>query len=292
MIDLHTHSTCSDGTLTPLELAGAAVRAGLSAVALTDHDTTDGLEAFLAAAAGQLRAVPGVELSAEYGPGTMHIVGLFVAPGGALEKALRLIRDARAERNRAILDRLAAAGVPLSEEEVRARAGSDVIARPHFARALVARGHAPDLNAAFDRWLGKGRPAYVARRKLPPAECIRVIHAAGGVAVLAHPASLGLLGRGLSACVRGLVAEGLDGIEVYGATHTPAQIRRYRTLARECGLAESGGSDFHGAIRPMIRLGRGFGTLQVPEACLDALDEKRRALNVDFRGGGPAGAGH
>lgn len=278
MIDLHTHSTKSDGTLTPSELAAAAGCAGLTAVALTDHDTTDGLAEFCAAAAaGRLRAVPGVELSAEYGPGTMHIVGLFVAPGGALEEALRFIRDARAERNRVILDRLSAAGVPIGEAEVRACAGSDVIARPHFARALVARGHAPDLNTAFDRWLGKGRPAYVARRKLPPAECIRAIHAGGGVAVLAHPASLGLLGRGLRACVRGLAAEGIDGIEVHGSTHTPAQIRRYRSLARECGLAESGGSDFHGAIRPLVRLGRGFGTLEVPDACLDALETRRPA---------------
>jgi len=272
MIDLHTHSTHSDGTLTPSELAAAASAAGLSAAALTDHDTISGVPEFIAAAPGGLRAVPGVEISAEFAPGGMHLLGYgFRLDDPDLGALLGRLRAGRAERNRAILERLADHGLPLDWEEVAALAGGEVVGRPHIAQAMTARGHVADPTEAFRRWLARGRPAYVSRYRPSPEDAVAVIAAAGGAPALAHPVTLELSGGPLVALVRRLRDAGLRGIEAHHPEQTPSARRAYAKLAADHGLVAVGGSDFHGARTPGLRLGRGFGDLRVPDDALSRL---------------------
>ena len=275
MIDLHTHTTHSDGSLTPAELVDAAVCAGLSAVALTDHDTTSGLAEFMRAAEGRLRAVPGVEISTDYGPGTLHMLGYFIMPGGPAEAMLSTLRAARDERNAEMIRRLNALGFDLTLDEVSACSGGQVIARPHFAQAMVARGFVRDRDEAFVKFLARGRPGYAERRKFAPDESIRLIRAAGGVPVLAHPFSLDLHTRRLRALLAPLREAGLEGIEAWYPIHPPSRTRAYLRLAEELDLVPTGGSDFHGAGKPDIRLGRGFGGLRVPDDIVDRLAARR-----------------
>jgi len=273
MVDLHTHSIFSDGSHTPEELAAMGRAAGLSAVALTDHDTMAGLERFAAACAGiGLKGVPGVEISADVARGTMHILGYYADPRcAALNMALERIRDGRSDRNGKILERLSSLGMPLSSEEVARYAGDEVVGRPHVARAMVEKGYVRSCEEAFEKYLAKGRPAYVDRFRLSPAESVRMIREAGGVAVLAHPFTLELDNGGLRKLLVGLKDSGLQGMEVYYSEHSPEQTRRYLALAKEMGLLPTGGSDFHGAVNPAIRLGIGFGNLRVPDDVLPAL---------------------
>lgn len=273
MIDLHAHSMHSDGTLTPTELIAAARAAGLSALALTDHDTVSGLPEFVAAArGGAVRAVPGVEISAAFEPGAMHLLGYgFRWDDPALNALLARMRAGRTERNREILERLAERGMPLEIAEVLVFAGGDSVGRPHIARAMIARGYVKNGEEAFERWLAKGRPAYAPRYRPAPEEALAAIAAAGGVGVLAHPISLRLDGAELVALIRRLRDAGLRGIEVWHPEHAAARRRRYIKLARDHGLAATGGSDFHGGAKPAIRLGRGFGNLRVPDEALTRL---------------------
>ena len=277
MIDLHTHSTFSDDTLTPEELVAAAEQAGLTAVALTDHDTTAGVERFLAAGAGRpLRCIAGVELSAEHHPGTLHVLGYFIQPANAaLQDGLDRLRTGRAVRNREILRRLNELGLPLTWEEVVAYAGGEVVGRPHFALALIARGCVVDKEEAFARYLARGQPGYAERFRLTPAASLQLIRDAGGVPVLAHPHTLDLGRKELRKLIMELRAQGLEGLEVYYPEHSPAQVRQYRDLAQGLNLVPTGGSDFHGALSPYIKLGRGFGTLQVPDEVLAKLEERK-----------------
>jgi 3',5'-nucleoside bisphosphate phosphatase len=277
MIDLHTHSTFSDGSLTPNELARAAAGVGLAAVALTDHDGVTGTAAFIAACAQEgLRGIAGVEISVDFNPGTMHMLGYFVdSANRALEEALVHIRSAREDRNQAILRKLIALGCALTWDEVAAYAGEDVVGRPHFAQALEARGFVKSKDEAFERLLGKGRPAYADRYRLTAEESIRLIRGAGGVPVLAHPFTLGLEGKPMRECLQRLAAGGLQGLEAYYPEHSPDMHHQYLQLARELGLAVTGGSDFHGAANPDIKLGIGFGNLRVPDDLLAALEARR-----------------
>ena len=278
MIDLHLHSTASDGTLSPAALARLAAASGLTAAALTDHDTTAGLGEFLAAAAETpgLRAVPGVELSCSWYSGSMHILGLFINPRcPELAALLGEVRTSRDRRNDAILARLRHLGLHLPEGAVHADAADPVIGRPHIARALVEHGHCRDLPDAFERFLGTGRPACI-RRHLPlPETMIRIIHAAGGIAVWAHPlAQLRNSGAKLRQTARVLQNHGLDGMETYYSDYRPEETVLARGIAQQLGLLECGGSDFHGAHSPGIQPGTGRGTLAVPDAILDALEAR------------------
>jgi len=278
MIDLHAHSTFSDGSLHPAELIQLAVRTGLRAVALTDHDSTAGLPAFREAARAApdgFTAVPGVELSADVQPGTMHILGYFIdARRPALQRALERIRKSRDERNERMIEILRRRGMDLTMADVRACAGEHVVGRPHIAAAMLAKGCARSKADAFQRFLGKGCCAYVDRYRLAPADCVRLVRAAGGVAVLAHPLTLRLPPRRLRAAVRDLADAGLGGIEVYYPEHTPALRKQYLTLAEEFDLVVTGGSDYHGDANPAIRLGTGFGALNVPDDAVDRLRER------------------
>jgi len=258
-----------------------AGRLGLAAIAITDHDTVSGNpEALAAGRELGVEVVPGVEVSSEYGPYTVHLLGYYPEPDApALAALLVQLRAHRDERNPRILARLAELGCPLSLEDVAAEAGGEVIGRPHIAAALVRKGYVRSAEDAFDRYLGRGARAYVERRKLPPAQSIDALLRSRAVPVLAHPGDLGV--RSVDATetvVRGLVEMGLRGIEVYYHAHNTEQSAAYLRLAKRYGLAVTGGSDFHGASKPDIHLGRGGGHMFVPYPLLVRLREEHDRL--------------
>jgi predicted metal-dependent phosphoesterase TrpH len=274
--DLHTHTTASDGTLSPRELVTKAARAGLAAVAVTDHDVTFGAaEAVSAGAELGVEVIPGVEVSAEWPPGQMHVLGLWIDPAdAAFNRWLAAILGGRNERNRRIVGRLRELGVDIDLAEVEAVAGEGAVGRPHIAQVLIAKGAAADHRQAFDRYLAKGSAAYFDRLRATPAEAVERIHAAGGLAVLAHPHYCGARDAAeLGVWVGQLRDAGLDGIEVRYSTFSAAHRRTAEALARRFDLLPSGGSDFHGAAKPAIRLGVGRGDLVVPAEWVEGMKE-------------------
>jgi predicted metal-dependent phosphoesterase TrpH len=240
-VDLHAHSTWSDGTLTPGELAGLAGESGVEALALTDHDGTLGFEEF-SAAARDFEAIPGVEVSSLHGGVEIHMLGLLVRPEDPLfcDRLAGLRRD-REERIRRITERLRENGIPIDDEEVLSLAGKGAPGRPHVARVLVAMEVVESVDQAFRLWLRRGQPGHVSREAPTPEEAISWIHEAGGVAVLAHP---GTFKR--NSWIRRFAEAGLDGLEVWHPRHPPRLRRAYLRLARELHLVPSGGSDYHG----------------------------------------------
>jgi 3',5'-nucleoside bisphosphate phosphatase len=273
MIDLHVHSTFSDGSFTPTELVTMAKKAGLTAMALTDHDTTGGIAEFLREAEkDELIRIPGVEISAEVQKGTMHILGYFINyTDPELENTLVQIRSGREVRNKQILKKLNDLGFVLSWDEVASFAGEEVVGRPHFAQAMMKKGYVSSTAQAFNRYLKKGKPAYANRFRFSPEDSIKAIRAAGGVPVLAHPLTLELDSASLKKYMAELKEIGLQGVEVYYSEHSREQVKEYLELAQELGLIATGGSDFHGSINPGIRLGVGFGNLRVPDEAVDGL---------------------
>lgn len=273
-VDLHTHSTASDGTSPPAEVVRLAAEAGLTAVALTDHDTTEGVAAARTAAreAG-VELIAGVELSCEWEPGTMHLLALFLPPGtGPLQDRLAGLRAGRDERNRDILDRLREMGMDIHRDELRAEAGSGSAGRPHIAALLVRKGYASDIADAFQRFLARGRPAYAPRPRLAPEEAIRLTRASRAVAVLAHPHTLGIDGARRYGDVLERMADwGLGGVECHYGEYAPSLRRKMAQTAARFGLAAAGGSDFHGEYRPGVRVGKGRGDLSVPDSVLEEL---------------------
>ncbi len=273
MIDLHSHSTFSDGSFSPTELAELASAAGLRALALTDHDTLGGIPEFMAATerCGML-GIPGVEISAEFNPGTMHMLGYFIdIENQPLQEHLLWIREGRAVRNQLILEKLRSLGLDISWDLVAAQAAEDIVARPHFAKALIKAGYVKNKQEAFNRYLAKGKRAYIDRRRPEPRDAIKFISNAGGVPVLAHPVTLGVGVKKLKELLGELKTYGLKGMECYYPEHKPSQTARYVALCKELDLVACGGSDFHGDLNPLIKLGRGFGNLSVPFEVLDEL---------------------
>ena len=280
MIDLHTHSTCSDGTFSPAELVREAKRSGLTHLSLTDHDTAQGVaEARAEAGALGLSFIGGLEISAEYQPGTLHVLGYgFDENDAVLGERLEYVRRCRAERNPKIAENLRALGIDVDMEEVKAASGHGLVGRPHFAKVLFDKGYVGSLQEAFDRYLAKGRPAYVNKVRLTPEESLSVMRKAGGVAVLAHPLQLKAGRDGeLEAVVKRLVDLGLQGMECYYRNHSARDTEALLALALKCGLIATGGSDFHGANRPGIRLGTGEGNLDVPLECWEQLRNSCRS---------------
>ncbi len=279
-IDLHTHSTASDGTFTPAELFASAVELELSAVALTDHDTVDGLAEFLEAAKEhpECEAVPGVELACMLYMREIHLTGLFIdRRSTALLAFLEKCRQERARRNRDIFLKLHFLGYGLNiEMEEFGGKSLDAIGRPHFAAALKNRYGFATSQQVFDKLLGHNRPAWVPRRLPSPQEAISAIHAAGGVAVWAHPVQRDTNERTflMRAC-RKMAAWGLDALEGYYSLFSARETRLVCEAAEKFGLAISGGSDFHGENSPNIVLGFGAGGLRVPEELLYNLKEKK-----------------
>jgi predicted metal-dependent phosphoesterase TrpH len=265
--DLHMHSTASDGTDAPEALPALALAAGVQAIALTDHDTTAGVQACARACeAAGVAFVPGIELSTNpsevrHEPlpdgrlGTLHILGLFIDPAHpALEELHQQMLEVRQQRNPQIIENLNKLGVRISYEEVQAMAqemGSNVIGRPHIAQMLVRKGYVKSISDAFARYIGEGKPAYARKQLLSPARAIEVIHEAGGLAALAHPVQLRCPDdASLVHVVQRLASLGLDAIETRHRDHTPAQIQRYTELAGQFNLLVTGGSDYHGSRKP------------------------------------------
>lgn len=265
-VDLHSHSTASDGALEPAQVVREAHRVGLRALALTDHDTVAGLaEARTEADALGLRLVSGIELSAVEGNSETHVLGLHLADLAPIESQLAALREMRVRRAERIVERLNTLGVPVTMEAVRKEAAGGAIGRPHVARALMAGKWVGDFREAFDRYLGNGRAAYVGKDQLPIADAIAMIHAAGGIAVLAHPGPAATRTR-----LTALAGLGLDGVEVLHPGHAPDDIGRIRMLADELGLVKSGGSDWHGSSEgPRV-----LGVMRVPAAWLEAQDQR------------------
>ena len=258
LIDLHTHSTASDGSYAPAEVVRLAKEGGLAAVALTDHDTIDGVaEAVAAGEKYGVEVIPGVEISARFPGGSMHILGLYIDyTNGHLDERLAVLKRARAERNPQIIAKLNALGIPISMAQVEAISGGGQVGRPHIARALLEAGFVSNIQQAFDIYLRKGGKAYAGKFRFPQEEAIAMIRDVQGVPVLAHPFTLGL---GSAFALRHLLLElknlGLAGLEVYYSEHTPEQEALYLKLARELDLLITGGSDYHGANKPEITLG-------------------------------------
>ena len=277
MIDLHCHSTFSDGSLTPEQLIDEAAKIGLAALALTDHDTTAGLPRFLAAAANTaVRAVPGVELSVDCSPGVMHMLGYWMdVANPELVRQMAWIRDGREMRNRTMLEKLNALGFAMTWDEVQGFAGEDIVGRPHFAQVMLQKGYAKDKNEAFDKWLGDGKPGYADRPRLTAEVAVALIRQAGGVAVLAHPFSLRIGKDAMASLFIELAAAGLAGVECYYSEHSADLTKEYLAMARQANLVPTGGSDFHGEVSPGIRLGTGFGGLNVPDEVLAQLEARR-----------------
>lgn len=277
MIDLHTHSTASDGSDPPAAVMARAAAAGLSAVALTDHDTVEGLaEARAAAATAGVRLVPGCELSCEVGAATMHLLVYFLADGpGPLQDRLGGLQAARSDRNRRIVAVLQAHGLDVTLDDVLEEAGGGSVGRPHVAGVLLRKGYVESVQEAFNVWLAKGRPAYLDRDRLLPAEAIALAHESGAVAVLAHPTSLGYDRPALERFVAGLAGDALDGMECEYGRYDPDLRADLRAMAGRLGLAVTGGSDYHGRYKPDLALGSGLGDLAVPDDLLDALEARR-----------------
>jgi predicted metal-dependent phosphoesterase TrpH len=273
-IDLHTHSHHSDGTLAPGEVVRLAKEAGLRAVALTDHDTTAGwAEATEAGRALGVEVIGGTEVTARFPGRAMHLLAYgWDVRDVAMQTLLREIRAGRDARNPLIVERLAGLGCALSMDDVHAEARGEAVGRPHIARALVRKGHAPDVRAAFSLYLRDGGPAYVPTETVEPQEVIATVVSAGGVAVLAHPKQLRLDGPvATEALVRSLAAAGLGGIEVWHPSQDAAERAAFLALAQATGLVPCGGSDFHGANKPDVRVGTGDGTISVGYETWEAL---------------------
>ncbi len=266
-IELHTHSTFSDGTATPAELVTLAGHAGLAALALTDHDTTDGLaEARQAAATTDLEIISGCEISTNLDGRSVHVLGHgFREDDPGLQGLLAQVRRDREERNRLMLARLAELGMPLDLEAVLAYATGDIVARPHFARAMVERGYVSDIRQAFTRYLRDGGPAHVVVGRPAPVDAVAAIRAAGGASSIAHPRQIALEDDAAwEAFFSELTEAGLTGIEIDHPSQNAEQRRYFGAWAKRFDLVWTGGSDFHGAAKPHIELGRGDGTVVIP----------------------------
>jgi len=248
-VDLHLHTTASDGRLTPTQLIDLVARKGLRVVAVTDHDSTEGLEeAFRAASAyPDLEVIPGIELSTDVPRNEIHILGYFIdRHDQRLQQTLVRFREGREGRAKRMVEKLAAMGVYVDWERVKEIANGAAIGRPHIAQAMVEKGYIQKPQDAFNGYIGRNDPAYAEREKLVPAEAIKFIQEAGGVAVLAHPAEL----PDLEATARELKAAGLVGMEVYYAFYTPEKISELLDIANRCGLLPCGGSDYHALGTP------------------------------------------
>lgn len=273
-VDLHVHSTASDGAVPPREVVLAAAAAGLTAIALTDHDTINGVaEARRAGAERGVEVIAGVELSAFEDDRETHLLGLHLSDLAAIEGSLATFRSARRIRAERIVATLNDLGVPVTLDAVMAEAGTGAIGRPHIARALIAGGWARDTREAFDRYLGFRKPAFVPKHTLGLGEAIRLVHAAGGIAILAHPG-----GAGVRTWLETLAGHGLDGVEVRHPGHSAEDMARLGALADHLDLVPSGGSDWHGATSgPRV-----LNVMRVPHEWLDRQRERvdRRAAHA------------
>jgi len=278
-IDLHIHSTASDGTLSPSEILTLAQQLDIAAISITDHDTLKGSkDALSCGIPPSVKFLPGVEISADPPPafncsGSFHILGYAVdIHNSELNHTLSMLRDSRENRNPRILKLLSGMGIEIEMEEVLNLAGKSQIGRPHIAQLMVKKGYARSIDAAFDEYLGNGRPAYVNRFRFECEQTITAVLNAGGIPVLAHPFLLNIKENEVLENLIAVLAEmGLRGIEVYYPEHTKDLMAYYTQLARRHDLLITGGTDFHGDIKPEIKMGSGKGDLFIPYALYEKL---------------------
>lgn len=280
-VDLHTHSRYSDGSDLPGDLVEAAHSIGLTAFALTDHDTQDGIpEARSAARNLDIELIPGVEISCEWEPGTLHLVVLFLEPGsGPLQDRLNRLQRGRAERNDRIVERLNDLGIEITTDEVAREADVGVAGRPHVAALLVRKGVVEDMRAAFDEYLGNGRPAYVGRERLTPEESIELALRSRALPILSHPYTMGLDSETqFREAFSHLAGIGLAGIDCYYPEYSIEERIALAELTRSFGMIPSGGSDYHGTYKSGLQLGTGWGDLVVADEVLEELKAAQAAL--------------
>lgn len=287
-IDLHVHSIRSDGTMTPKELVDYAVQKGLAAMALTDHDTVDGIDEIMEYAKDKpVEIIPGIEYSTEYNGRDVHIVGLFIDhKAHVFSEYLARFQQSRVDRNHKLCANLRSAGIDITYEALLAAFPDAVITRAHYAKFLLDKGYVKSRNEAFERYLGDHTPYFVHREKITPEEVIDVTRRAGGIPVLAHPTLYGLGSEQLDLLIKRLKEAGLMGIETYYSTYSPAEEKKIKALADKYRLLPSGGSDFHGENKPGLDLATGYGRLYIHEEVLEQMKKARetKALFTDLDG--------
>jgi 3',5'-nucleoside bisphosphate phosphatase len=294
MIDLHTHSTASDGTMSPTALVRHAKERRLEAIALTDHDTVEGLEEALTAGEQEgIEVVPGIEISAQFPDSTLHILGYYMNFNNpAFLDSIAVLQKARNERNPAIIEKLQALGLDITLEEVALEAETGQVGRPHFAQVLLKKGYVKSPREAFERYLAKGAPAYTDKFRFDPCDAIAHIRNAGGIPVLAHPFTIKYkTAEELAAIIADMVGWGIMGIEAYYSEHNETQVRMYKDLAEKYNLALTGGTDFHGQNIKGISLGTGKGSLNIAYKYLEKLKARLKDVHPNQAGGkGPGKA--
>jgi predicted metal-dependent phosphoesterase TrpH len=273
-VDLHIHSTASDGTLSPLEIIETAEKAGLRAIAITDHDTVEGsAEALQHRNASTVEILPGIEISASSDYGAMHILGYLIRLDDVpLTQAVKVVQEGRINRNHKIVRKLQDLGIDIEYDEIIEASGGGQVGRPHIAQVLLSKRIVHSIDEAFIKFLRKGRPAYIERYRLLPEEAMQTILRAGGVPVLAHPFTLNAKSEGdLDRIVAELKQAGLKGLEAYYPSHGPVRTAQYERLAHRHGLLITGGSDFHGTVKPWVHMGFGSGDLRIPYRLVEEL---------------------
>ena len=283
LIDLHTHTVCSDGSMTARELVRHAKESGLSAVAVSDHDSVSGVaDALDEGERVGIEVIPAVELSAQSQTET-HILGYFIDINNKeLLDALAYAKTVRIERQEEICRKLNGLGFALTMDEVRKLAGSDILCRAHFARLMVQKGYVGSVKQAFDEYLANGRPAFSGREALTDTQAVKLINGAGGMAFCAHLHLTRKPPEELEAFLLRLKSQGLAGVEGYYTEYTPQMQEEYRRLAQKLGLCISGGTDFHGAFKPHISIGKGLGNMAIPYSVLENMKKahaERKAEN-------------
>lgn len=283
IVDLHVHSTKSDGSYTPTELVNYALEKGLSAFALTDHDTTDGIEEAMKAAEGKpIEVIPGIEFSSEYEGKDIHIVGLYIDYQSAFfKRRLKAFVNGRIIRNKEMCKRLTEHGLPIDYEDLVSEFPNCVITRSHYAEYLLNHGYIKSRKEAFDRYIGDNCPCFVPRKKITPMRAVEIILKAGGVPILAHPLLYGMSSARLDKLVSNLKDIGLVGLEAVYSTYSPSDERQMRTLAAKYELCISGGSDFHGNAKPGLDLATGYGKLFIPEEILIKIKERHNYMKAN-----------
>lgn len=279
IVDFHTHSTCSDGTLTPKELVNHAKKSGLSAFALTDHDSVDGIkEAKEEAERIGIEFIPGIEFSAAENTET-HIIGLFINPENeTLLKTIEKLKGSRKRRMEEICFKLRNLGMDITHDEALEIAGGNFVGRAHIAKLMVEKGYCETIKECFEKYIGLGKPAYAEKNELSAVEAVKAIRAAGGLAFLAHLNQTGYSLEQLEELLLKLKSAGLNGIEGYYPEYTAEQISDYRALAEKLSLCFSGGSDYHAAMKPHIQIGVGTGDLYIPYFVLQNM---KNILKID-----------
>lgn len=277
IVDLHTHTTESDGSFTPEELILEAKRVGLSAIAITDHDSISGIKKALPIAMEHdIELIPGIELSTDYNGKEVHVVGLFIdIENEYFLSKIKEFKDNRDNRNVLIVENLQKEGFAITIEELKADNPDCVITRANIARFLYEHGMIPSIQTAFEKYIGDNCKCYVNRFKITPMDAVRLIKEAGGTAILAHPLLYHMSDTTLQQLLTEMKEAGLDGIEAIYCTYTPSEERQMKKLALENGLLISGGSDFHGTTKPKLNLGIGYGKLYIPYEILENIKNSR-----------------